>query len=108
MGDAVLRTLAGLLRANCRASDVLGRYGGEEFMLILVESSLPQALEACEKLRERVARHDWAAVHPALQALSVSIGVAAFEAGAPDEGLVQAADQQLYRAKHGGRNRVCG
>ena len=108
VGDAVLRTLAGLLRANCRASDVLGRYGGEEFMLILVESSLPQALEACEKLRERVARHDWAAVHPALQALSVSIGVAAFEAGAPDEGLVQAADHQLYRAKHGGRNRVCG
>lgn len=111
VGDAVLRTLAGLLRANCRASDVLGRYGGEEFMLILVESTLAQALEACEKLRERVARHDWAAVHPALQALSVSIGVAASEAGAAavaDDSLVQAADRQLYRAKHAGRNRVCG
>lgn len=108
VGDAVLRTLAGLLRANCRASDVLGRYGGEEFMLMLVESTRPQALEACEKLRERVARHDWTAVHPALLALSVSIGVAASDAGTAAEVLVENADRQLYLAKHAGRNRVCG
>ncbi len=113
VGDAVLRTLATLLRRSCRASDVVGRYGGEEFMLIFVESAPAQALEACEKLRERVAAHVWSQVHPALQGLSVSIGVAGFAAGealaagAPAESLVERADRALYRAKNGGRNRVC-
>lgn len=110
VGDAVLRQLAGLLRSGCRASDVVGRYGGEEFVLILVETTAAQALEACEKLRERVAAHPWGAVHAALPGLSVSIGVAGFEAGAAQaqDDLLARADQALYRAKHGGRNRVCG
>jgi diguanylate cyclase (GGDEF)-like protein len=108
VGDAVLRQLAGLLRSGCRASDVVGRYGGEEFVLILVETTQAQALEACEKLRERVAAHAWGAVHPALPGLSVSIGVAGFDADAPQDNLLERADQALYRAKNGGRNRVCG
>jgi diguanylate cyclase (GGDEF)-like protein len=108
VGDEVLRVLARLLRDGCRGSDVVGRFGGEEFMILFVETSPARALEVCNKLRERVEAHDWRAVHPAFDRLTVSIGVAGFDAGLPQDGLVALADQHLYRAKHEGRNRVCG
>jgi diguanylate cyclase (GGDEF)-like protein len=109
LGDQVLRTVARLLRESCRLSDVVGRYGGEEFALLLPETSLANAAVLCEKLRSRIERHDWALLHPELTRVTISIGLSADNPLAPATVLdsMATADQQLYRAKREGRNRVC-
>jgi two-component system cell cycle response regulator len=106
-GDAVLREVARTLQAGTRGVDVLGRYGGEEFVLILPHTPREQALRTAERLRkgveEAVVRVDEAEVR-----VTVSIGVATFpspEVKAPAD-LLAAADAALYRAKDQGRNRV--
>ncbi len=105
-GDVMLRSLAALLRDQTRAEDVVCRYGGEEFVVVLPATSLAHAMQRMGQLRSAVeslsVRHE----QLVLQA-TISIGVAAF----PDHGrtsrqLLQAADIALYEAKHGGRNRV--
>ena len=106
-GDAVLRTAARLLRDSCRSVDVLGRYGGEEFMLVLVETPCESALLFCEKLRHTIEEFDWRSVHPELHELTVSIGLCSSLVLATPEELIAQADQQLYRAKTQGRNQVC-
>lgn len=107
-GDAALRVVARLLADGCRSSDVAGRYGGEEFVLILVETPADQAQGLGDKLRQRIASHDWAAVLAGLPPLTVSIGVAGLGADDDAASLLARADLQLYRAKRDGRNRVCG
>jgi diguanylate cyclase (GGDEF)-like protein len=107
VGDAALRAVARLLRDGCRSSDVVGRYGGEEFLLILVETPAEQALVLCEKLRQQLRQQDWPALHPRLAQLTVSMGVAALQHDESIEALLARTDRQLYRAKDGGRNQVC-
>jgi diguanylate cyclase (GGDEF)-like protein len=109
-GDAVLRGLAGAARAALRASDLLGRWGGEEFLAVLPETDLAGARAMAERLRHaveamRVEFEGWQL------AATVSLGVAdALPAGHPDalsaDRLVARADEALYRAKAAGRNRV--
>lgn len=108
VGDAVLRRLALLLRDSCRVSDQVGRYGGEEFMLVLPETTADNAMRVCEKLCRRVEAHDWRAVHGALARVTVSVGVAASHFGPAAGELAAAADAALYRAKQAGKNRVEG
>ncbi len=103
-GDKVLEVVAQKLRENTRASDVLARIGGEEFLVVFAEMPAAQALEVCERLRARVAEHDWTALAPELAA-TLSIGLA----HAPPYDLAtlfDQADRAMYRAKQGGRNRV--
>lgn len=109
VGDEVLRRIAHLLRDSCRASDQVGRYGGEEFLLILAETTLDNAALVCEKLCRLVQAMAWVDVHPDLAAVTVSIGLAGADAGTGCEALAltRAADTQLYRAKASGKNRVC-
>ena len=105
VGDGVLRRLAGILRDNCRPSDVAGRLGGEEFIVLYRGEPQHDIPAAAERLRRRVASHDWNTAAPGLT-VTVSIGLA-HAAEAPDgEGLLALADRRLYAAKHGGRNRV--
>ena len=106
VGDDVLRAVARILRESTRAVDGVARYGGEEFCLVLVETAAADGARLCERLRSRVAAHDWDAVRPGL-AVTVSIGLAGLDDGAegPDD-LLCDADARLYEAKHGGRNRV--
>jgi len=104
-GDAVLREFANVVHATMRATDVFGRYGGEEFLIVLVGTELPAALEALERIRTAVQSHDWNAIAPGLT-LTVSAGVAHFHKGQSVEQLLHDADQALYQAKGGGRNRV--
>lgn len=109
-GDAVLRRVGRTLTANLRSADRVGRFGGEEFVVVLPGAGEAAALAVAERLRAAVARMSFAGCVPdpvpALP-ISVSIGVAC----APHDGaelaeLLRAADRALYAAKSDGRNRV--
>jgi diguanylate cyclase (GGDEF)-like protein len=103
----VLRQLARVLADTRRANDVVARYGGEEFAVILVDTAKFTAAKVAERVRERVASHDFSEAAPKASKLAVSIGVATFpDDGADAEALVRSADTALYAAKRAGRNRV--
>ena len=104
-GDEVLKAFAAVAQAAMRKSDVFGRYGGEEFMLILTASGTAGSASALERVCAGVAAHDWAEVAPGLK-LTVSAGVAEYREGEAVEQLINRADAALYEAKRAGRNRV--
>lgn len=101
-GDQVLVALAQLLRANTRSVDVVGRWGGEEFLLICRDTALPGAHDLAEKLRQAIHAHPF----PIETALSASFGVACVQDNDSDHATLLRADQALYRAKAAGRNQV--
>ncbi len=103
-GDAVLRQLATMLQASVRVTDVVARFGGEEFAVLLPELAGPlEAVMAAEKIRGAVE----AAVFPEVGRLTVSIGVSLASPDDPDaRPLIERADAALYDAKRGGRNAV--
>ena len=104
-GDIVLRQLSKILKQNLRAADVAGRYGGDEFCVILPDLPLFNAAQAMEALRERFATLGYEQ-NPALK-VSLSIGLAAYEPAHGDATRwLNDADQALYEAKATGRNRV--
>jgi diguanylate cyclase (GGDEF)-like protein len=104
-GDAVLRAFAAAVHDTMRATDVFGRYGGEEFMLVLVGTPADAARDAVERIRAVVAGLDWRAIVGDTP-VTLSAGVAACRKGEVVEELLQRADRALYEAKHGGRNRT--
>jgi diguanylate cyclase (GGDEF)-like protein len=99
-GDDVLRTLALALREGTREVDVPGRWGGEEFIVLLDRCAEPDAFALAEELRRRVAR----LTHPRAGRVTVSIGVAQASPGERVVDLVGRADQALYQAKAAGRD----
>jgi diguanylate cyclase len=105
-GDALLRELAVLLEGRLRGSDVLARWGGEEFLVLLPRTDLPGAAAIAEDLRRAVA--DTTFVGPEEVAVTVSVGVAPIDAGraAAIEAAYRDADRALYAAKAAGRDRV--
>lgn len=107
-GDLVLAGLGRLLRELARASDIVSRHGGEEFVAVLPGVALEVARERAERIREAVAALRLDFHGEPLPPLTVSIGVAAFpEHGRTPEALLRAADAAMYAAKRAGRNRVC-
>lgn len=104
-GDDVLRGFARTVHDTMRVTDVFGRYGGEEFLIILVGTEAATALEAIERIRNASAARDWSDAVPGL-VQTVSAGIASFRKGETIEQLLNRADQALYQAKGGGRNRV--
>jgi diguanylate cyclase (GGDEF)-like protein len=103
-GDQVLRQLAGCIRSRLRAQDLAGRWGGEEFLVILPETDAQGAAVVAEQLRQAVEGAPFTALDGTRMPLTVSIGRHALDRATED--LVGAADQALYRAKQNGRNRV--
>lgn len=104
-GDEVLTAMGALLRTVTREGDLAVRVGGEEFLLVLSNTTLGDAARTCERLLASVRSHPWGDLAEGL-ACTASIGVAALE---PDESVshwLARADAALYTAKHGGRNRV--
>lgn len=107
VGDVVLQTVAGLIRRACRASDFVGRWGGEEFALVFPDTDEAGALIVCEAVRAAIEAHPWAKTQPGL-AVTASLGLAGCGTAPTHERLLAQADARLYAAKHAGRNRVAG
>jgi diguanylate cyclase (GGDEF)-like protein len=107
-GDKLLQELARLVRESIRGDDIFGRFGGEEFLLILPNTNVDQALAAANKLRALIAARPFAfADRQPLGAVTVTGGVAEYPHDGTDAAsLLQAADTALYEAKRSGRNRV--
>ena len=100
-GDQVLAAVGRVLAAHLRTGDLVSRYGGEEFLVILPDTPPAGALQVVDRLREAVA-----ALKGVPKSVTVSIGVAACHQDETAEHLVGRADAALYLAKHGGRNRI--
>jgi diguanylate cyclase (GGDEF)-like protein len=107
-GDKLLQELAGLVNEAVRKDDVLGRFGGEEFLLVMPHTSATQAMQAAEKIRILLASHPFTfAEKQPLKRISISGGVAEYPLhGLDAAGLLHAADEALYEAKRSGRNKV--
>lgn len=106
-GDEVLQSVAQLLTRECRSPDVLCRYGGEEFSLIMPNTPPSDALVVAERMRVTIEKHTWVR-HPD-QPITISIGLAGTDgatAGTTAEQWLEQADRNLYAAKRAGRNRV--
>ncbi len=103
-GDEVLREIGRIIRTNLRNGDMVGRYGGEEFILVLPNAGDIDAYKVCEKIRKAIENAPILGDHAAL---TVSFGAASFPAhGVVEEELIEKADQALYESKHMGRNRT--
>ena len=103
-GDEVLRVFTRIAQANIRAGDVFGRYGGEEFLLVLPETSLLAALNVAERIREQVEHFDWD--EKLRNRVTVSIGLTQHLPGESVLDLFSRTDTAMYMAKQGGRNQV--
>jgi diguanylate cyclase (GGDEF)-like protein len=106
-GDDSLRSLAGAIASSCRKSDIVGRYGGEEFVVLAPETRYETAIVLAERIRQNI--WNLAIMHPANPAgrVTISIGVAELDNGSLTE-AIREADKTLYLAKRSGRNIVCG
>lgn len=108
LGDALLRHLAAVMRREVRAEDMVCRIGGEEFLLVLADTSLHTAMTLAERVRQSIAGAAFISGEVNCK-VTVSVGVALREPGMQRvEELIKAADNALYAAKAGGRNRVVG
>ncbi len=117
VGDATLKEVSDLLKRNLRRVDIVGRYGGEEFIVAMPETRVDNAAEVAERIRSSIARHDFQ-VYNVRTKVTVSQGITVFDgeiaaqsepvdAKAVASELIRKADESMYRAKEEGRNRVC-
>ncbi len=102
VGDQVLRDTAGIIRKVVRESDIAGRWGGEEFLIICPKTTAACAAGLAERLREAIATHSFAPVGTT----TGSFGVVAYQPGEGEGGVIKRVDDALYQAKAQGRNRV--
>ncbi|WP_158089613.1 diguanylate cyclase [Magnetofaba australis] len=103
VGDDVLKRFGALLLESVRGTDTPGRWGGEEFLIIVPSKSVEEMRRFAEKLRQRVAEMQ----APPIKQVTASFGVALRQGKEPFDSLCQRADEALYEAKTSGRNRVC-
>jgi len=106
-GDRVLQSVAGTLKDRIRGQDLLARWGGEEFLVVMADTNREGALRAAELLRRQVETSD---IHVDNQKvpLTITIGVAQYQPGEDPQAAITRADNRLYEGKNAGRNRVAG
>jgi diguanylate cyclase (GGDEF)-like protein len=106
VGDQVLRQTARSIREELRTYDGIGRYGGEEFLLVLPGCDESAMLGLAERVRQAVAREPGETLHPPIP-VTISLGAVCCNGPGGDPlAVLRRADEALYRAKHAGRNRV--
>ena len=101
-GDALLKTMANIISEHARQSDLVGRWGGEEFVILCPGTDLENAYNCAERIRECIEQTEFDTVGNK----TASLGVSCYRDGDTEEELVMRADKALYRAKQAGRNRV--
>jgi len=107
-GDALMRLVGSTLQRSIRAEDIACRYGGEEFTIILPDTTVKGACDRADSILNAIANLRIASGHQTFSGLSVSIGIAFYPGdGETAEEVLQNADVALYDAKHNGRNQVC-
>ncbi len=109
-GDEVLRQTANILKAHCREMDIIGRYGGDEFVVILLETGADAGLGKAEELCGLIAEHPFATTNGAPREIpvTISVGIASLSDEMQNESqLLESADRALYLAKGQGKNRSC-
>lgn len=104
-GDKVLRQIGALLKSGCRQGDLVARWGGEEFAVLLQNRDCIQGAEVAERLRRLVQEWTWERIVPGLAA-TISIGMAQYQPDGDLASVIQLADEKLYEAKRSGRNKV--
>ncbi|MBO9678593.1 MAG: GGDEF domain-containing protein [Acidovorax sp.] len=105
-GDRVLRVFGALLAGHTRAVDRIGRYGGEEFLVVMPDTATAQAADALERLRQQIVAANWTGMSGVPCDMTATIGVAQYRAGESVDATIRRADEALYRGKAAGRNRV--
>jgi two-component system cell cycle response regulator len=108
-GDLVLKNLSGLIRSSLRSVDLPGRYGGEEFILILPETGKENAVTVAERIRDKVQNHTFKTMSGEPITLTISLGLGEssdLESKANELELIKIADARLYKAKRTGKNKV--
>ena len=103
VGDKTLIDLAKILKQHSRATDIVGRWGGEEFIIILPHTDLSAAIEYADMLRVKIEDFTFEVIDK----ITASFGVSSFIDEDTSKSIVKRADDALYDAKHSGRNRVC-
>lgn len=113
VGDSVLQKVAATIKSHMRASDILARFGGEEFSVLLINTDIQEALVIAERIRRAVAEQPLVVADDDTQQVTISIGCSVLESNHPpasiaitSQALVERADKALYQAKSQGRNRV--
>lgn len=104
IGDEVLINLSALLKSTCRDDDIVSRYGGEEFLMVFPDVDKQTAINRAEEIREKV--YNSTLSDELLEPVSISIGVGVYRYGMSYERFIEVADENLYKAKNSGRNRV--
>ena len=102
VGDGVLRFFAQLIKNNIRSSDIVARWGGEEFVLLVPIANQDLAISLADKTRELIE----STLFPTVGKVTASLGVTLFKADDDTDALIKRADEALYKAKREGRNRV--
>jgi two-component system cell cycle response regulator len=105
MGDLVLPHVAGSIQSATRNFDLVGRFGGEEFFIIMMDTNLELATAIAERIREAVMRAPFHVKRFNIP-VTISLGVAMLRQGERKESLLERADAAMYEAKRSGRNRV--
>ena len=103
-GDEVLKNTAALLKEECRDTDFICRWGGEEFLLLFIETDLSGAVSICERIRHNIRQKESGCLKDG--SLTLSLGVTAYDPSHTVEQMVDLADRALYKAKRNGRNRI--
>jgi diguanylate cyclase (GGDEF)-like protein len=102
VGDVVLTGIASMLKEHVREVDLVGRWGGEEFLVVCPETTVDGARKLAEKLRKKIEKHHFKDIG----IKTISMGVTQIEKDDWDEDMIKRADKNLYKAKRAGRNRV--
>lgn len=106
IGDRVLTQIGQLIPEQLRTQDLVARWGGEEFLIILPDTDISSALASAERVREALRSYDWKAVAGRPVEVTISVGVSKLCESDDMASVIRRADQALYRGKAGGRNRV--